>query len=229
LSEALFCLSSVTKRYLRGREAVTIFEGLDLAIAAGDFVAITGPSGSGKSTLLNLIGGIDGADSGEIRFRDIQLDVLREGELARYRARYLGFVFQSYNLMPGLSAEKNVALPLLLTRLRGAERLERARTALGLVGLADRARHRPSELSGGQQQRVAIARAIVADPEVLLCDEPTGDLDRVSAEAVLGLLEVLNRDLHKTIVLVTHDPLAAARARKRLYLDKGRFQPLSNA
>lgn len=224
MSEPLFQLTNVSKSYVRGRERVEIFKALDLVIQAGDFVAVQGPSGSGKSTLLNLLGAIDRADAGEIRFRGAPIGKLSEAKLAAYRARHIGFVFQFYNLMPNLSALKNVALPLLLAEMTPSERLKRARTALDLVGLADRALHKPRELSGGQQQRVAIARAIIADPEALLCDEPTGDLDRTAAEAVLAILQTLNRELGKTIVMVTHDPLAARHAKRELHLDKGQFE-----
>lgn len=223
MSEPLFQLTDVSKGYLRGRERVEIFKALDLTIAVGDFIAVQGPSGSGKSTLLNLLGAIDRADAGDIRFRGAPIGRLSEAKLADYRARHIGFVFQFYNLMPNLNALKNVALPLLLAEMTPGERLKRARTALDLVGLADRAMHKPRELSGGQQQRVAIARAIIADPEALLCDEPTGDLDRAAAEDVLAILQTLNRELGKTIVMVTHDPLAARHARRELHLDKGQF------
>jgi putative ABC transport system ATP-binding protein len=214
-------LRGVSKRYQRGRETVAVLQDLDLDVAAGDFVALMGPSGSGKTTLLNLLGGIDRATSGEIEVAGSRLDKLGERELARWRARNVGFVFQMYHLLPVLSAERNVELPLLLTNLSAAERRKRSAAALKLVGLSDRAKHRPSELSGGQEQRVGIARAIVADPALLLCDEPTGDLDRKSGDEILDLLQALNRDFGKTIVMVTHDPHAAARAKRTLYVDKG--------
>jgi len=211
------------KRYTKGKETITIFDGLNLAIPRGDFVAVMGPSGSGKTTLLNLLGGIDRSDTGEIEVAGERLDRLSESELSRWRASHIGFIFQFYNLMPMLTAAQNVELPLLLTRLGRKERRQRVETALGVVGLADRVKHYPKEMSGGQQQRVAIARAIVSDPALLLCDEPTGDLDRDTADEVLSILQVLNRDLGKTIVMVTHDPAAAQYAKRSLHLDKGHF------
>ncbi|WP_397422934.1 ABC transporter ATP-binding protein [Phenylobacterium sp.] len=194
---------------------------LDLDIWSGEFVALMGPSGSGKTTLLNLIGGLDRPTSGEVLIAGERIDQLSGVELTRWRARHVGFVFQFYNLMPTLTAEKNIELPLLLTKLSGARRRESVSAALELVGLADRRKHKPTELSGGQQQRVAIARAIVADPTLLICDEPTGDLDRDTAEDVLGLLQVMNRELGKTIVMVTHDPKAAEFASRTVSFDKG--------
>jgi putative ABC transport system ATP-binding protein len=182
-----------------------------------------GPSGSGKTTLLNLLGGIDRADAGEVTVAGRRIDGLSEGELARWRAANIGFIFQFYNLMPMLTAAQNVELPLLLTNLRSKERTSRVETALSIVGLADRLKHYPREMSGGQQQRVAIARAIVSDPNLLLCDEPTGDLDRASADEILSILQLLNKDLGKTIMMVTHDPAAARYARRTLHLDKGAF------
>ncbi|WP_298886182.1 ABC transporter ATP-binding protein [uncultured Bradyrhizobium sp.] len=211
------------KRFTKGKETITIFDALNLAIPRGDFVAVMGPSGSGKTTLLNLLGGIDRSDSGAIEVAGERLDRLSESELSRWRASHIGFIFQFYNLMPMLTAAQNVELPLLLTRLGRKERRERVETALGVVGLADRVKHYPKEMSGGQQQRVAIARAIVSDPALLLCDEPTGDLDRSTADEVLSILQVLNRDLGKTIVMVTHDPAAAQYAKRSLHLDKGHF------
>jgi putative ABC transport system ATP-binding protein len=211
------------KRYTKGKETITIFDSLNLAIPRGDFVAVMGPSGSGKTTLLNLLGGIDRSDTGEIEVAGQRLDRLSESELSRWRASHIGFIFQFYNLMPMLTAAQNVELPLLLTRLGRKERRQRVETALGVVGLADRVKHYPKEMSGGQQQRVAIARAIVSDPALLLCDEPTGDLDRDTADEVLSILQVLNRDLGKTIVMVTHDPAAAQYAKRSLHLDKGHF------
>ncbi|MDA9412898.1 ABC transporter ATP-binding protein [Bradyrhizobium sp. CCBAU 51745] len=211
------------KRFTKGKETITIFDGLNLAIPRGDFVAVMGPSGSGKTTLLNLLGGIDRSDAGEIEVAGERLDRLSESELSRWRASHIGFIFQFYNLMPMLTAAQNVELPLLLTRLGRKERRQRVETALGVVGLAERVKHYPKEMSGGQQQRVAIARAIVSDPALLLCDEPTGDLDRTTADEVLSILQVLNRDLGKTIVMVTHDPAAAQYARRSLHLDKGHF------
>ncbi len=209
------------KQFRRGPEVVHVLEGLTVDIAAGEFVALMGPSGSGKSTLLNLLGGLDRPTSGVLRVQGLDLAQLSDNALARWRADHVGFIFQMYNLLPVLSAERNVELPLLLTDLPRAERLRRARTALRLVGLADRARHRPGELSGGQEQRVGIARAIVTDPSLLLCDEPTGDLDRKSGDEVLDLLGALNAQ-GKTIVMVTHDPHAAERARRLLRLEDGR-------
>jgi putative ABC transport system ATP-binding protein len=194
---------------------------VDLDIPAGDFLALMGPSGSGKTTLLNLIGGLDTPSGGQIVVGGERIDQLSRGDLTRWRAAHVGFVFQFYNLMPVLSAQRNVELPLLLTALSAAERRRRAGIALTLVGLADRARHKPRELSGGQEQRVAIARAIVSDPTLLICDEPTGDLDRATAAEILGLLQMLNREHGKTVVMVTHDPKAAEYARRRLLLDKG--------
>ena len=214
-------MKNVVKRYTRGKQQVEVLHGLDLTIESGEFLALMGPSGSGKTTLLNLIGGLDRPDAGELIVAGERLDQLSSGQLARWRARHVGFVFQFYNLLPVLSAERNVEVPLLLTRLSRAERKQRVRAALDLVGLADRASHKPSELSGGQQQRVAIARALIADPTLLVCDEPTGDLDRENAEEILGLLEILNRKQGKTIIMVTHDPLAAAHASRRLHVDKG--------
>jgi putative ABC transport system ATP-binding protein len=211
------------KRFTKGKETITIFDGLNLAIPRGDFVAVMGPSGSGKTTLLNLLGGIDRSDAGEIEVAGERLDRLSESELSRWRASHIGFIFQFYNLMPMLTAAQNVELPLLLTRLGRKERRERVETALGVVSLAERVKHYPKEMSGGQQQRVAIARAIVSDPALLLCDEPTGDLDRTTADEVLSILQVLNRDLGKTIVMVTHDPAAAQYAKRSLHLDKGHF------
>jgi putative ABC transport system ATP-binding protein len=216
-------LTDLRKGFSKGKEPISIFDGLNLAIPSGDFVAVMGPSGSGKTTLLNLLGGIDRPDAGEIEIAGRRIDRLSEGDLARWRAANIGFVFQFYNLMPMLSATQNVELPLLLTNLRAKARRERVATALKIVNLADRAKHYPREMSGGQQQRVAIARAIVSDPKLLLCDEPTGDLDRASADEILSMLQLLNSDLGKTIVMVTHDPAAAKYARRTLHLDKGFF------
>ncbi|MEO1038082.1 MAG: ABC transporter ATP-binding protein [Pseudomonadota bacterium] len=222
-SGPLYTLNDLSKAYTRGRESITIFEKLDMQIANGDFIAIMGPSGSGKTTLLNLLGGIDRPSSGEVIFQDQRIDNLSQGALAKWRSNHVGFIFQFYNLMPTLTAAQNVELPLLLTRLSGKERKRRVQTALEVVGLGERSNHRPRQLSGGQQQRVGIARAIVADPEVLLCDEPTGDLDRATADEILETLQLLNNDLGKTIIMVTHDPAAAKYARRELHLDKGRF------
>jgi len=211
----------VTKTCRRGGESIEVLHGIDLDIPRGDFVALMGPSGSGKTTLLNLIGGLDTPTAGTIVVDDHRIDQLSSGELARWRASNVGFVFQFYNLLPVLSAQRNVELPLLLTNLGAAERRRRAEIALTLVGLRERARHKPRELSGGQEQRVAIARAIVSDPALLVCDEPTGDLDRATAHEIMMLLQALNRDHGKTIVMVTHDPKAAEYARHQLRLDKG--------
>jgi putative ABC transport system ATP-binding protein len=214
-------ISNVSKVYERGKQKVEVLHHIDLDIAQGDFLALMGPSGSGKTTLLNLIGGLDSPTEGTLKVGEQRIDNLGQGALARWRAANVGFVFQFYNLLPMLSGQKNVELPLLLTKLSAAQRKKNAGIALQLVGLSDRASHKPTELSGGQQQRVAIARAIVSDPSLLVCDEPTGDLDRQSAEDVLGLLQTLNRDHGKTIVMVTHDPKAAEYARHTLHLDKG--------
>ncbi|HWO14055.1 MAG TPA: ABC transporter ATP-binding protein, partial [Polyangiaceae bacterium] len=211
----------VRKVYQRGKEDLVVLQDLNLTIHAGAFEALMGPSGSGKSTLLNLIAGLDRPSSGTIRVAGADVGTLPERERAKWRAANIGFIFQTYNMMPVLTALENVELPLLLARLSGKERRERARTALSVVGLADRMQHYPRELSGGQEQRVAIARAIVADPKLLLCDEPTGDLDRKAGDEILDLLETLNRDYGKTIVMVTHDPHAADRARRTLHLEKG--------
>ncbi len=211
----------VTKAYRRGRETVEVLHGVDLDIPRGDFVALMGPSGSGKTTLLNLISGLDAPTAGSVVVDGRRIDRLSGGELSRWRAAHVGFVFQAYNLLPVLSAQKNVELPLLLTDLSAADRRRHAAIALALMGLADRARHRPRELSGGQEQRVAIARAIVSDPTLLVCDEPTGDLDRGTADEIMTLLRMLNREHGKTIVMVTHDPKAADYAHRRLHLDKG--------
>jgi putative ABC transport system ATP-binding protein len=219
----LFELHDVAKRFQRGRESITIFDGLSMSIESGDFVAMMGPSGSGKTTLLNLLGGVDQPSAGEIRCAGQRIDNLSENALAAWRAANVGFIFQFYNLMPMLTAERNVELPLLLTALPRARRRQSVATALKLVGLEDRARHLPRELSGGQQQRVAIARAVVSDPKLLLCDEPTGDLDRGTADEILRMLALLNSDFGKTIVMVTHDPEAAKYAKRVLHLDKGRF------
>jgi putative ABC transport system ATP-binding protein len=219
----MISIVDLCKRFTKGKETITIFDGLNLVIPRGDFVAVMGPSGSGKTTLLNLLGGIDRSNAGGIEVAGERLDRLSETELSRWRASHIGFIFQFYNLMPMLTAAQNVELPLLLTRLGRNERRQRVETALGVVGLADRVKHYPKEMSGGQQQRVAIARAIVSDPALLLCDEPTGDLDRTTADEILSILQVLNRDLGKTIVMVTHDPAAAQYARRSLHLDKGHF------
>jgi putative ABC transport system ATP-binding protein len=218
---ALIEIRDLSKVYTRGKQKVEVLHHIDLDVSQGDFLALMGPSGSGKTTLLNLIGGLDAPSGGSINIGGERIDQFSGAQLAKWRAARVGFVFQFYNLMPTLSAQKNVELPLLLTKLSAAERKKRASIALQLVGLADRATHKPTELSGGQQQRVSIARAIVSDPTLLVCDEPTGDLDRQSAEDVLTLLQVLNREHGKTIVMVTHDPKAATRASHTLHLDKG--------
>jgi len=211
----------LAKEYKRGAETVHVLNGLTLGVPRGDFLALMGPSGSGKSTLLNLLGGIDTSDSGTISIDGKRIDQMNGRQLARWRSTHVGFVFQMYNLLPVLTAERNVELPLLLTRLGRSERRERARTALKLVGLADRVSHKPRELSGGQEQRVGIARAIVTDPTLLLCDEPTGDLDRKAGDEILDLLQALNSEQGKTIIMVTHDPHAADRAKRILHMDKG--------
>ncbi|WP_326542875.1 ABC transporter ATP-binding protein [Pseudorhodoferax sp.] len=224
-SPALFSLRGVVKRYQRGDETVSIFEGLDMDIQDGDFLAMMGPSGSGKSTLLNLLGGIDRPDAGSILFRGQPLQALSEARMSGWRAANAAFVFQHFNLLPMLSVARNVELPLMLTTLPGAKRRQRVGAALELVGLSAQATRLPSQLSGGQQQRVAIARAIVADTVMILCDEPTGNLDRQTSDEVLNILSLLNRELGKTIVMVTHDARAAAVAARCLRLDKGRFLP----
>jgi putative ABC transport system ATP-binding protein len=223
MSESLVAIRELTKHYTRGKQAVEVLHGIELDIPKGDFVALMGPSGSGKTTLLNLIGGLDTPTAGSVSVDGRRIDRLSRGELAKWRAEHVGFVFQFYNLLPVLSAQKNVELPLLLRRMSAAERSKRAQVALTLVGLADRASHKPSELSGGQEQRVAIARALVTDPTLLVCDEPTGDLDRQTADEILGLLQLLNRQHGKTIIMVTHDPKAAGFANRTVQLDKGRL------
>jgi putative ABC transport system ATP-binding protein len=220
---AAVSLHNVVKRYIRGKQRVEVLHSLDLEVQSGDFLALMGPSGSGKTTLLNLIGGIDHADEGTVVVGGQELGKLAGGELARWRATHVGFVFQFYNLMPGLTAQQNVELPLLLTNLSKAQRTANVLAALQLVDMSERLSHKPSELSGGQQQRVAIARALVADPTLLVCDEPTGDLDRQMASQILDLLDMVNREMGTTIVMVTHDPVAAERASRRLQLDKGRL------
>ena len=217
----LIRIRGLSKGYRRGGQVIPVLLDLDMDVVAGEFVALMGPSGSGKSTLLNLIAGIDKPSAGTIEIGGVNIADLSEGELADWRAANVGFVFQFYNLLPVLSAQDNVELPLLLTGLSSRQRTERARLVLGLVGLADRADHYPNELSGGQQQRVAIARALVSDPLLIVADEPTGDLDRVTGEEILGLLERLVVEMGKTIVMVTHDPKAAAHARRLVHLEKG--------
>jgi len=221
--ETLVSVRGVKKTFVRGSEKIEVLEGLDMSVAKGEFLALMGPSGSGKSTLLNLIGGLDRPTSGIVEVGGVRIDELSEGKLAAWRASHIGFVFQMYNLLPALTAERNVELPLLLTRLGSAARKKSVATALSVVGLADRMKHYPRQLSGGQEQRVGIARAIVTDPTLLLCDEPTGDLDRKSGDEILNLLQALNREQGKTIIMVTHDPHAADRATRTLHLDKGQL------
>ncbi|MGQ0619642.1 MAG: ABC transporter ATP-binding protein [Panacagrimonas sp.] len=223
MAGGLIELKDVSKHYVRGKQRVEVLENLSLSIGQGDFLALMGPSGSGKTTLLNLIGGLDRPSNGSVTVGGERLEKLSSGGLAAWRARHVGFVFQFYNLLPVLTAARNVELPLLLTKLSSAQRAKHVETALKVVDLADRARHKPSELSGGQAQRVAIARALVADPTLLVCDEPTGDLDRKTADEILGLLQMLNREHGKTIVMVTHDPKAAEFATHQLHLDKGQL------
>ena len=214
-------VQNVRKFYQRDQIQIKVLDGINLDVPQGEFVALMGPSGSGKTTLLNLIAGIDRVTSGKVVVAGTDLTPLSEGELAKWRSRNIGFIFQFYNLIPVLSAVENVELPLLLTSLSGRERRERAMTALRIVGLEDRAKHYPRQLSGGQEQRVAIARAVVTDPTVLVADEPTGDLDHQSAEEILTLMETFNQEFHKTILMVTHDPRAAAKAHVQHHLDKG--------
>ena len=220
-TQALVQLRGICKTYVRGKQKVEVLHSVDLAIDKGEFLALMGPSGSGKTTLLNLIGGLDTPTSGSLQVDGVHIEGLGASQLARWRSAHVGFVFQFYNLMPMLSAQRNVELPLMLTKLPRAQQRRNAAIALEMVGLADRASHKPTELSGGQQQRVAIARAIVSDPDILICDEPTGDLDRQSAEDIMGLVQQLNRDHGKTIIMVTHDPRAAEYASRILHLDKG--------
>ena len=219
--ETLVRVRGVHKTFTRGDEKIDVLLGLDLEVGQGEFLALMGPSGSGKSTLLNLIGGLDRPSSGSVEVGGLRIDELQQARLTAWRARHVGFVFQMYNLLPALTAERNVELPLLLTSLSRARRRQQVATALALVGLSDRAKHYPRQLSGGQEQRVGIARAIVTDPTLLLCDEPTGDLDRRSGDEVLDLLQALNQEHGKTVVMVTHDPHAAERASRLLSLDKG--------
>lgn len=221
MSGDLVVLKDISRIYQKGKERVEVLHKLNLNIAEGDFLALMGPSGSGKTTLLNLLGGLDKPTSGTVTVGGAALHSMSSGALSKWRARHVGFIFQFYNLLPVLTAQKNVELPLLLTNLGGRERARRAATALAIVGLEDRARHYPRELSGGQEQRVAIARAIVSDPTLLLCDEPTGDLDRDTANEILALLQALNRDHNKTIVMVTHDAISADYASHTVHLDKG--------
>lgn len=218
---ALVALHGLTKSFERDSQPITVFDGLDLEFAEGSFTALMGPSGSGKSTLLNVIAGLDRPTSGTVMVGDAEVSAMGPGQLAVWRSGHVGFVFQSYNLLPVLTAYQNVELPLLLTRLSKAERHDHVMTALGVVGLTDRAEHFPRQMSGGQEQRTAIARAIVSDPTIILLDEPTGQLDAKSAAEILELLQRLNREFHKTIIMVTHDPHAAQAASKTLHLDKG--------
>lgn len=220
---SLVTVRNVTKTFRRGSEDIRVLSELDLVVDAGEFLALMGPSGSGKSTLLNLIGGLDRPTSGTVEVGGQPVDRLSDRQLASWRARHIGFVFQFYNLMPMLTAERNVELPLLLTHLSKSQRREHVRVALEVVGLSHRSGHYPRTLSGGEQQRVGIARAIVTDPTLLLCDEPTGDLDRKSGDDILGLLQALNKEHGKTIVMVTHDPHASGRASRLVHLDKGRL------
>ncbi|MEN9975564.1 MAG: hypothetical protein RLZZ282_1570 [Verrucomicrobiota bacterium] len=222
-SHTLVRVHDVCKTFKRGGEAIHVLSGLDLEVKECEFLALMGPSGSGKSTLLNLMGGLDRPTHGTVQVGQDRLDALSDGQLAAWRARHIGFVFQFYNLLPALTAERNVELPLLLTDLNKARRREHVQAALEAVGLSDRSRHFPRTLSGGEQQRVGIARAIVTDPTVLLCDEPTGDLDRKSGDEILTLLQLLNQEHGKTIIMVTHDPHASARASRTVYLDKGQL------
>ena len=224
MSETLARLENVSRTYQKGKEKVEVLHKLNLAIPQSDFIAIMGPSGSGKTTLLNLLGGLDKPTSGTVTVGDAEISSMSNSQLSRWRSTNVGFIFQFYNLLPVLSAQKNVELPLLLTKFGSAERAKRAAIALDIVGLADRAKHYPRELSGGQEQRVAIARAVVSDPALLLCDEPTGDLDRESADDILKLLQVLNREHGKTIIMVTHDAQAAEYANRTLHCDKGTLE-----
>ena len=222
MTAAVECID-VEKQFVKGREVVEVLTGINLTIEEGDFMALMGPSGSGKTTLLNLIGGLDHPTSGTINVHGQSLNQMSAKQLAKWRSENVGFIFQFYNLLPVLNAQRNVELPLLLTSLSRKQRAANAATALEIVGLSDRAKHKPGELSGGQQQRVAIARALVADPTLLVCDEPTGDLDRETADEILGLLETLNKDYGKTIIMVTHDPRAAGHASHTVHMDKGKL------
>ena len=223
MSDSLVSVNAVNKIYQRGGEKLVVLDDLNLQVPKGDFLALMGPSGSGKTTLLNLIGGLDTPTSGSVEVDGEKLDSLNSRALSKWRAGHVGFIFQFYNLLPVLTAFRNVELPLLLTKLSSSQRRAHVETALNIVSLADRASHKPNELSGGQQQRVAIARALVSDPQILVCDEPTGDLDRDTASEILTLLQILNRDHDKTILMVTHDPVAAEFAKRTLHLDKGKL------
>ena len=224
MGELLAKLEGVSRVYQKGKERVDVLHELDMQIEKGDFLALMGPSGSGKTTLLNLLGGLDKPTAGKVTVGGAELSSMSNSQLSKWRATHVGFIFQFYNLLPVLTARKNVELPLLLTNMSGKERARRADIALEIVGLADRAKHRPRELSGGQEQRVAIARAIVSDPELLLCDEPTGDLDRATADEILNLLKALNTEHGKTILMVTHDAQAAEYAQHTLHMDKGQLE-----
>lgn len=224
MGEILATLSGVSKSYQKGKEVVEVLHNLDLEIPRGDFIAIMGPSGSGKTTLLNLLGGLDKPTAGTVRVGDAEISSMSNNQLSQWRSSHVGFVFQFYNLLPVLTAQKNVELPLLLTNFSASERAHRAGLALGIVGLETRTKHYPRELSGGQEQRVAIARAIVSDPALLLCDEPTGDLDRETAVEILSLLQLLNREHGKTIIMVTHDAQAAEFATRTMICDKGTLE-----
>jgi putative ABC transport system ATP-binding protein len=223
MSETLIKVENVNKTYQRGGETLTVLDGLNLDVPNQDFLALMGPSGSGKSTLLNLMGGLDTPTSGGIGINGVQLDQMNAKQLSSWRSSNVGFIFQFYNLLPVLTADKNVELPLLLTNLSKSQRKDHVLTAMKAVGIDDRSDHKPNELSGGQQQRVAIARALVSDPDILVCDEPTGDLDRNTATEILELLKILNEDHGKTFIMVTHDPVAAESAKRVLHLDKGKL------
>ena len=224
MSETLVEVQNLTKIYSRGGEELVVLDNLNLNVPKEDFLALMGPSGSGKSTLLNLIGGLDTPSSGSVSVDGERIDQMNSNQLSNWRASHVGFIFQFYNLLPVLTAQKNVELPLLLTKLSRSQREEHVKTALTIVDLLDRSGHKPNELSGGQQQRVAIARALVSDPDILVCDEPTGDLDRGTATEILELLKILNNDHGKTILMVTHDPMAAEFAKRTLHLDKGQLK-----
>lgn len=224
MSSADIEIKKLKKVYYKDKMEIPVLAGLDLSISAGEFVALMGPSGSGKSTLLHLIGGLDTATAGSVRVGESLLESMSEAQLTSWRSRHVGFIFQMYHLVPVLTAAQNVELPLLLFKMKSSERKERVKTALTIVGLGDRMDHRPNQLSGGQEQRVAIARAIVTDPDVILADEPTGDLDAKTSEEILNLLNLLNEEFGKTILMVTHDPKAAAHAKKTVHLEKGQLE-----
>ena len=224
MAEPLVKVQNISKKYSRGGEELVVLDNLNLNVPKEDFLALMGPSGSGKSTLLNLIGGLDTPTSGSVSVGGERIDLMNSNQLSNWRASHVGFIFQFYNLLPVLTAQKNVELPLLLTKLSRSQREEHVKTALNIVDLMDRSGHKPNELSGGQQQRVAIARALVSDPDILVCDEPTGDLDRGTATEILELLKILNNDHGKTILMVTHDPVAAEFAKRTLHLDKGQLK-----